>query len=134
MAASLYKQYTKLTLEERQYLGTHPHHAMTIEQSTKDAYQETQRRFGRNGRNDKSDAFRHCFWSAILARELGVDNALRFTSAHEAHADNDPAEKEMDLHNNKVGIGFGKNAGTNQELSFRCMFALNGGQLKILVK
>ncbi|WP_433963224.1 DUF6973 domain-containing protein [Vibrio parahaemolyticus] len=30
------------------------------------AFFETESRFGINGHNDKSDAFRHCYWSARL--------------------------------------------------------------------
>ncbi|EPP5335791.1 DUF6973 domain-containing protein [Vibrio harveyi] len=44
---------------------------------------ETESRFGINGHNDKSDAFHHCFWSAMLARDIGYKNALEFTTAHE---------------------------------------------------
>ena len=48
------------------------------------AYSETTKRFGHNGRNDKSYAFRHCFWSATLSRDIGYKNALEFTNAHES--------------------------------------------------
>jgi len=47
---------------------------------------------------------------------------------------NDPAEKEMDLHNNKVGLEIGRTKGTNSTLIARCFAALTAGRLKVLVK
>ena len=84
MVVSFYDQFKQLTPQEQNYLKAHPHHAFSIKQSKETAFEETKRRFGFNGRNDKSDAFRHCFWSALLAREIGYTNALQFTTAHES--------------------------------------------------
>ena len=65
---------------------------VTSEPGAHTAFAETQRRVGIDGHNDKSDAFRHCFWSAILSRELGFMNALEFTTAHESSPTNPPNE------------------------------------------
>lgn len=110
MATSAYDQFGRLTPQEQAYIQSHPHHALTIKEAKETAFAETKARFGRNGHNDKSDAFRHCFWSALLARELGYAKALTFTTAHESSPTNVPAEMAMDLHNNRVGlhIGLGK--------------------------
>ncbi len=132
MGTSVYDQYNNLTPQEQMYIRSHPHHALSIKQSKEAAYAETKKRFGHNGRNDKSDAFRHCFWSAILTRELGYQNALKFTTAHESDPRNPPLEKAMDLHNNSVGLSIGKAGGSNQQLSSRCMAALRNGRLKVL--
>ncbi len=104
----VYDQFTKLTPAEQAYIAANPDHALTIRNSKDTAFNETKRRFGKNGHNDKSDAFRHCFWSAILARDLGYKNALHFTTAHESDPANPPGEKTMDLHNNGVGLAIGK--------------------------
>jgi hypothetical protein len=132
--ASLFDQVNHLTPAEKLYILRHPHHALTIKDSKETAYAETRRRFGRNGHNDQSDAFRHCFWSALLARELGKANALEFTTAHESSPSNDPAEKAMDLYNNRIGLDIGRSGGTDQSLSVMCFAALNSGRLKVLEK
>jgi len=132
MATSVYDQYKNLTQQEQQYIRSNPHHAFAIKESKEVAFTETRKRFGLNGRNDRSDAFRHCFWSAMLARDLGYQNALRFTNAHESDPRNPPQEKAMDLHNNSVGLSIGKTGGNNTQLSGRCMATLLNGKLKVI--
>lgn len=101
------KQWGDLTPAEKSFIKTYPQYALTIKSSKKKAFEETKRKFGRNGHNDISDAFRHCFWSAILARDIGEIQAKRFTDAHEDRSRQPIAEKMMDLHNNKIGIEVG---------------------------
>ncbi|NOX44080.1 MAG: hypothetical protein GXP19_10155 [Gammaproteobacteria bacterium] len=108
--------------------------ALSIKRSKEKAFEETIKYFGINGRNDKSDAFHHCFWSAILAQELGYHNALQFTNAHESDPRNPSEEKAMDLHNNSIGLSIGRNGGNNNYLSGRCMATLLNGQLKVINK
>lgn len=131
---SIYDQFTQLTQREQQYILLHPTHALIISETKDIAFKETQLRFGINGHNDKSDAFRHCFWSALLTRKIGYDGAREFTTAHESSPTNVPAEKGMDLHNNSVGLNIGKNGGTDKYLSSLCATALAAGKLKVLVK
>lgn len=132
--ATLYGQYRRLTPQEQAYLRNNPHHAMILKEARELAFAETIRRFRRNGHNDKSDAFRHCFWSALLARDIGFQDAMRFTTAHESSPKNRLEEKRMDLHNNRVGLNIGRSTGTNEILSARCMAALRAGKLKVLVE
>jgi hypothetical protein len=133
-SSSVIEQFQRLTRDEKIFILMYPEYAAAIKESKATAYAETRRRFGRNGQNDRSDAFRHCFWSAILSRDIGYSAALRFTTAHESSPTNDPAEKKMDLHNNTVGLKIGRAKGSNHSLSNRCMAALNAGQLKVLAK
>lgn len=125
-------QLFRLTEAERSYLFFHPHHAFAIQSSKETALAETTRRFGRNGRNDRSDAFRHCFWSAVLARDLGYENARKFTTAHESKPGNPIKEKEMDLHNNAQGLKIGRHGGDTVVLSQKCMSELTAGRLKAI--
>lgn len=134
MSASAYEQFKRLTPQEQSYIRSHPHHAITIKESKETAFAETKARFGRNGHNDKSDAFRHCFWAAILARDLGYANAMVFTTAHESSPTNNPGEKAMDLHNNRIGLRIGQGKGSDKSISVRCYAALASGQLKVLIK
>lgn len=130
--ASAYEQYQNLTEKEKAYIKTHPHHVSAIKDSKGIAVKETKRIFGRNGRNDKSDAFRHCFWSALLSKELGYANALKFTTAHESSPLNPTNEKTMDLHNNKVGLKIGQGKKSIKTLSLQCHVALKSNKLKVI--
>lgn len=134
MKSSLYDKYEHLTDAEKDYIKTHPHHVTIIMESRNIAYAETTKRFGYNGRNDKSDAFRHCFWSATLARDIGFNNALDFTNAHESSPLNIATEKAMDLHNNSVGLKIGLSMLDNTKLSKMCSDALLSGKLKVIKK
>lgn len=129
---NLYDQYNNLTEDEKQYLRVNPHHALTIKEARDAAFAETKKRFKVNGRNDKSDAFRHCFWSAILARDLGYCNALKFTTAHESYKKNPKDEKAMDLANNLIGLKIGKAGGKNDHLSKLCYSAVQNNRVTII--
>ncbi|MBK7708626.1 MAG: hypothetical protein IPJ30_23425 [Acidobacteria bacterium] len=88
------------------------------------------------GHNDRSDAFRHCFWSAILSRDIGYYWAKSFTTAHESNPGQPPEEKEMDLHNNSVGLNIGFYYSSRLEHGAdrdKCFKALQNGELKVLV-
>ena len=52
----------------------------------------------------RTDAFRHAYWSAILAKKIGPDKAEAVTSLHEKMHKNSELENYMDIHNNSVGI------------------------------
>ena len=126
---------TGLTPREKLYLLTHPHHIGTIKENADKALAEAARQFPGPGlHNGPGDAFRHCYWSALLARDIGPDNAQTFTDAHEAYGDNPAGEKAMDLHNNGVGISIGRaNQGaTDGVLVGACINALNSGQLQLV--
>jgi hypothetical protein len=96
------------------------------------ASEEALRRFGYDGHNDKADAFRHCYWSALLARKIGAKYAEYYTCAHEDFPNNPHEEKAMDLHNNSIGISIGRLGGDDRQLSERCMAALLNNKLKTL--
>ncbi|MBI3316760.1 MAG: hypothetical protein HYZ85_01980 [Candidatus Omnitrophica bacterium] len=54
--------------------------------------------------NGRGDAFRHALWSALMAKSGGATKALEYSNAHEEDPLQPLAEREMDLHNNTVGI------------------------------
>lgn len=132
MINQIYKQYNSLKDDEKEYLKLNPHHSFAIKKARDVAFSTTKSRFGRNGHNDKSDAFRHCFWSAMLARDIGYKNALKFTTAHEDFPENPANEKDMDLHNNKVGIRLGLSMASNDKLAHYCHTSLLVGRLKVI--
>lgn len=131
MPVSIIKHISKLSTEEHIYLLMYPEHAFTIKNAVENASIETMRRFVGINHNDSGDAFRHCYWSAMLCRDLGYMAALRYTSAHESFAGNPAREKAMDLHNNAVGLTIGLAGGPNQIISKRCADAMRSGKLKV---
>lgn len=137
----LYDQWSHLTPAEKAVIAAMAANPLTavkipfIKLSKDTAFNETTRRFGRNGHNDKSDAFRHCFWSAILSRDIGFYWAKAFTTAHESAPGQPPEEMEMDLHNNAVGLDIGFFLfipDSNPTISDKCFKALQNGELKVL--
>lgn len=95
------------------------------------------------------DAFRHAYWMARLHQKIGKCAALSLGKAHEKanyktfkknkFEDGilpDQASKEMDLFNNKVGLGFTKKGiSTNSnELTLKIVNAILMGDLKVIKK
>lgn len=107
MTTTYAELFQKLTASEKIHLALFPEQVAVIKRSAQCALLESELRFPASRRNTPGDAFRHCFWSALLARDIGYAGALRYTNAHEAFPDNPPAEKAMDLHNNAVGLSIG---------------------------
>jgi len=126
--------FTGLTPREKLFLASHPHLVGTIRHDAEKALAEARRQFPGGGQhNGPADAFRHCYWSALLARDIGPDNALSFTNAHEAYGSNPAGEKAMDLHNNGVGVGIGgaNPSATDDDLIQACRDAIDAGQLQL---
>ncbi len=98
------------------------------------ATNETNSRFGYSGHNDKTDAFRHCYFSALLSANIGYSTARNFVEAHELWDGNPVNEFDMDMHNNYIGLKIGVFGGDNYTLSNKCMEALNGNKLKVMKK
>ncbi|HQH19879.1 MAG TPA: hypothetical protein PKZ43_10015 [Bacteroidales bacterium] len=95
------------------------------------------------------DAFRHAYWMATLAQQIGWRKALKLGRAHEkanyidykkhrledgAHPDK--ASGDMDLYNNKIGIKIGKENKNISEVELQVLVidAIIGGQMKIIKK
>lgn len=132
---SLYDQWTNLTSKEKWLVVTMPWQAYYVNKARNLAWSETQRRFGYNGRNDRSDAFRHAYWNSLMTKYIGAYWAEKWATAHEyGRAATDPAGTSMDLHNNAVGRDIGRynSWASETELSRLVMDALNRGRLRTL--
>ena len=58
--------------------------------------------------NNEGDAFKHTFMAAELTLLLGIELARKICILQEdTNPNNTPAEREMDLHNDEVGIQIG---------------------------
>ena len=77
--------------------------------------------------NGKADAFRHCYWSCLMAQDIGVSQAQIVGDIHEDCVPNSLEEREMDTFNNTVGRSLG-----SSNCKDACKQAACGGDLKTL--
>ncbi len=57
--------------------------------------------------NDEADAFRHCYWSALMTQHIGVIQAKMVGDNHELLNEGPETERQMDYYNNAVGLQVG---------------------------
>ena len=127
------EKYERLNQAEKDFLFWHPLAAISFNGNATTALEEAQKRFGPTTlHNGSGDAFRHCYWSAMNARDEGAVLARKFGEAHEDWVGNPPAEKAMDLHNNGVGFGIGSGyvGSSDRQLAVLCVQAWASGKLK----
>ena len=81
-----------------------------------------------------ADALRHCFLSAMLARDLGYTDAMDVLVAHEMNDDWGSPASRMDLFNNAVGLELGTRmkAASDVDLQVASMDAFLQGRLRVL--
>lgn len=104
---------------------------------------------GSDDSGGRLDAFKHTFWMAGLALEIGSKSAFKLGKAHEkgnykSYLKGDPedgvlpdkAASDMDLFNNKQGISIARSHpdATENELITIILDELNKGSLKIIRK
>lgn len=89
--------------------------------------------------NTRSDAFRHCSWSAALTNRVGSDTAWQILSTHETSSKRQPeAELRMDMANNytgtKIGLEARSKGGSDQWgwIMNKCERLARSGQLEVL--
>lgn len=78
----------------------------------------------------KGDAYRHCYWSARMTIDMGVDTAKGFGDRHEAESSG--ADKDMDLSNNATGRSVGLTHKTHASASDRYEALAQAGMLVTL--
>jgi hypothetical protein len=121
----------QLSLAERVWLYGHPHTAYKIRDCTKEARRQEHEYFGSSGEDDEGDAFRHCYWSALLTRDIGQELSGFFTSLHEVKDGNPKNRKTMDLHNNGVGRWTYFADTSNKGIAQKCLKLLAAGKLLV---
>jgi hypothetical protein len=70
--------------------------------------------------NDEADAFRHCFWSALMTQHIGVTQAKIVGDNHEQFNEAPATEHHMDNFNNAVGLQVGLQTKTELEAEEMC--------------
>lgn len=107
--------WNALTASEKKLVIRYPFDALKVNKAKEIATKQTERKFGKNGLGDRSDAFRHGIWNAEMTVLIGSEKAELFATAHE---DKDTTgnesdgytkdeHKKMDLHNNEIGRKLG---------------------------
>ena len=75
------------------------------------------------------DAFRHCYWNALMVRGTGFDWAQRWADAHENGAtDQTELAKRMDFSNNSVGRYYGQYFSYRLDIDLLCRQAVRNGE------
>jgi RHS repeat-associated protein len=84
--------------------------ANDIEKNADAAFAMTEATFGKQGKGDESDAFRHAFWQATNTQDVGESFTRKWSDAHEYGTPTNEIKTDlyMDIHNNDVGIEIGK--------------------------
>ena len=126
------KEYDDLNQQEKDFVFWHPIAALNFRSNSKTAIEEAKKRFNYATRHNGSiDAFRHCYWSALNARDQGPELAKQFGDAKKSRSDNPENEKKMDLHNNAVGYSIGQfmNGASDRHLAVLCVQAWAAGKL-----
>ncbi len=104
-----FKDLTAITPAEARFIVQYPEDSFKIYQAAVRAKELTYKHFpeSKTFSQDRSDAFRHFFWSSRISHEVGPAKAQKYLDAHEDFPNNPVADKKMDLHNNSKGIQFG---------------------------
>lgn len=124
--------YNNLNSNEKDLIKKYPLEAIKIAENKQKAEDMTINLFGYNGLNDCSDAFRHAYFQALNTISIGSLLTQDFSDAHESET---PIhlifEKQMDLHNNSIGISIGINC-YKCNLAERIMESITNGELYFL--
>ena len=131
--------YPGLTRKEKALIAENPKEALTVFKVKRSVEKATSRIFRRNLENDESDAFRHFMWAGLLRWEIGLERTRVYTEAHELFNANTPADRAMDLANNRAGMlaaeELEKNNQKTQEIfEKRALEELRQGRLVVLDK
>jgi hypothetical protein len=82
--------------------------------------------------NGKADAFRHCFWNALMVDRIDFEQAEAVATAHEEKPGQPFEEKLMDLANNHDGRIIGDATHSEGEARDRCRQRAMEGTLSTL--
>lgn len=152
LSQNMMKQFFRLSCPEKIWVITHPCVAKKARQIANTAKKYSHRpdiqlQLDNRESGGRQDAFRHAFWMALLAREIGVKKGIKLGKAHEKGNFRqfkkaipeegempDYAASEMDLFNNKIGAELGKlNSKVPADSMAKIVIdAVNKGDLRII--
>lgn len=120
---------------EKEHALLRPYDSLKAKGAADQAILATEQNYPRatfgNPHDNEADAFRHAYWSFVMARELGANRAQAFGDAHERSDRNEPGERMMDLYNNRIGRDLANDpANAGRDPAAVVSEALRGGQLR----
>jgi hypothetical protein len=127
------KQTTyKLNSEEKRLLNSSPMDAQKAIDLAYIAGGITGLLFQLDFHNNNGDAFRHCLWTCLIAKETSVSWAQKWTTAHESSSPPEGLSRKMDEYNNNKGIEiFSQNTqSSTAQIIQKCLIAIQNGELK----
>lgn len=92
----------------------HPLFAILSFHATQKAFLYSRKHFPETHSSDgRGNAFRHAYWCCLImmycckvsSPKKSLDWCKKMTDIHEELFPNEPLQKKMDLHNNKIGMG-----------------------------
>ncbi len=130
--------------EESELCSVNPYTAYRILLFSKMAMDLEAALFKKRIASSESNAFSHCLMSGLITNAVGQPRAAQFLAAREfgkwfESVDSRAANREMDLHNNNMGIGealklIKADTFSNEEMIKVCLNKLNQGQLIVIAK
>ena len=123
--------YGNLNEAERKLALAHPAQAVKVYQAGTTATNKTIAVYGHNGWQDNSDAFRHCLCNALMKKAIGATAAETWATAHEYGASG--LDKQMDLHNNKVGRSIDVSGKTESQIVSSAKAKVRNGYCRRIV-
>lgn len=108
--------------------------AFTIALAAKTAGSEAKARYEKKQLfRGNGDAFRHAYWNALMARDVGNTWALKWGDAHEyGEKNNNGIDRKMDLYNNRKGRE-ANDGSNNRNLAAIIRYEVRKGYLKRIV-
>lgn len=144
---SLYNTWGHLTDSEKLLCVAYPKEALTIQSNSTKASTSTSDIYGSNGNGDVTDAYRHGYWNALSARDVGKTVAEEFATAHEDVSNEELnnvyngfygwEHRSMDLHNIEVGrnvVNWNDWFTSDSTMSSRIREQISKGNMVILVQ
>jgi RHS repeat-associated protein len=94
------------------------------------AWIQTGNTFGNQRDGTRGNAFKHCYWSALITYWHGASTARLYTDMHETSQKAGPL-KTMDLVNNSIGRSVGVSYSFSR-LDDGCLYLLKQGKLRVV--
>lgn len=80
--------------------------------------------------NGRGDAFRHCYWNALMTIHINYNQAKIIADQHENSSSGPDNEKSVDRKNNEVGRRIGISSGNENSAKLECQAAVSDGRLQ----
>lgn len=87
--------------------------------------------YGGSLHNGPGDAFRHCYWNALMAIHINPDQAKIVADNHEAVSNGPEEENKMDFFNNDIGRQIGSESPSEEVAKKGCQDAVNSKRLQL---